>query len=167
MSETRDINGRSRGHDDNATKKRSVLVFLLWTTQVILAVLFLFAGSSKLVLSAEAMKGPIEFPLLFLRFIGVAEALGALGLILPGLLRIKPGLTPLAALGLTIIMVGATVLNFVSVGAPLAAFTFAVGCLTGFVAYGRWRLAPHKARPGSHEDSKKDDYAFKSISNES
>ena len=77
--------------------KRTVV--LLWIVQGLLALLFVFAGGMKLVLPIEAMKGPIELPGLFLRFIGVAEVLGAVGLILPSLLRIRPGLTPLAACG--------------------------------------------------------------------
>jgi len=77
---------------------------LLWIIQVLLALLFLFAGGTKLVLSPEAMAAmgspnQIILPSLFIRFIGVCEVLGALGLILPGLLRIRPALTPLAAAG--------------------------------------------------------------------
>ena len=75
--------------------------------QGVLASLFLFAGVMKLVLPIEAMAGPVALPGLFLRFIGVCEALGAVGLILPGLLRIHQELTPVAAAGLVIIMVGA------------------------------------------------------------
>src|SRR5262245_26633032 len=116
----------------------------------------------KLVMPIEQLTGALPMPGWFLRFLGVAEALGGLGLILPGLLRIKPGLTPLAALGLVIIMIGATVLNLITVGVPLAVFTFVVGCLAAFVAYGRWRLAPHKKRSTSD-----DDYALRSISSES
>ena len=66
----------------------------LWIIQSLLAALFLFAGAVKLVLPAEDLTGPIAFPILFLRFIGALEVLGALGLILPGLLRIRTGLTP-------------------------------------------------------------------------
>src|SRR5205809_2082144 len=82
----------------------------LWIVQSLLALLFFFAGGMKLVLPLEQLTGPITLPGPFLRFIGVAEVLGALGLILPALLRIRPGLTPLAAVGLVVIMVGATVL---------------------------------------------------------
>jgi hypothetical protein len=65
----------------------------------------------KLVLPVEAMAGPVGLPGLLLRVIGVCEALGAIGLILPGLLQIHRELTPLAAAGLVIIMVGATVIT--------------------------------------------------------
>ena len=83
----------------------------LWIVQALLALLFLFAGGMKLVLPLEKMAGPIPLPGLFLRFIGVCEVLGGLGLILPGLVGIRTGLTPLAAVGLVIIMVGATAMG--------------------------------------------------------
>src|SRR5437764_15271679 len=111
----------------------------LWIVQSLLALLFLFAGGMKLVLPLEQLTGPITLPGAFLRFIGLAEVLGALGLILPGLLRIRPGLTPLAAAGLVIIMVGATVTTLATMGAAPALFPLAVGLLAAVVAYGRWQ----------------------------
>ena len=80
-------------------------------------------------------------PGLFLRFLGVAEVLGAIGLILPGLLRIRPGLTPLAATGLVVIMIGATVITLATMGAAPAVIPLVVGLLAAFIAYGHWRLA--------------------------
>jgi hypothetical protein len=120
------------------------MTYALWIVQVLLALLFLFAGGVKLVLPIEEMTKQIALPGLFLRFIGVAEVLGALGLILPGLLRIRPGLTPLAAAGLVIIMIGATAVS-VAIGPVAAALIpLVVGLFAAFVAYGRWRLAPHR-----------------------
>lgn len=119
------------------------MTYALWIVQGLLAALFLFAGGMKLVLPIEEMTTQMEMPGLFLRFIGVAEVLGAVGLILPGLLRIRPGLTPLAAAGLVIIMAGATVLTLASGGGvAMALIPLLVGLLAAFVAYGRWRLAP-------------------------
>lgn len=120
------------------------MTYALWIVQVLLALLFLFAGGAKLVLPPEALNGPVPIPVLFLRFIGVCEVLGALGLMLPGLLQMRRGLTPLAAAGLLIIMIGATVINLVGGGVAVALITLAVGLLAAFVAYGRWRLAPHR-----------------------
>jgi uncharacterized membrane protein YphA (DoxX/SURF4 family) len=119
------------------------MTYALWIVQILLAAVFLFTGGMKLVLPLEQMSGgPVEMPGVFLRFIGVAEVLGALGLILPALLRIRPGLTPLAAAGLVIIMIGAIVTTLV-VGERVAAMiSLVVGLLAAFVAYGRWRLAP-------------------------
>jgi hypothetical protein len=124
-------------HLDGSTKKRSGVVYALWTIQVLLALLFLFAGVAKLVMPAEAMKGPVAIPVLFLRFIGVCEVLGALGLILPGLLRIRQELTWLAASGLVIIMIGATVVNLMGGLIVIAVVTAITGLLAAFVAYKR------------------------------
>jgi hypothetical protein len=115
---------------------------LLWTLQSLLTVMFLLSGGSKLVLPLEEMTGPIELPGLFLRFIGVAEVLGAIGLMLPGLFRIRPGLTPLAAAGLAIITAGATVITVMGGQAAVALFPLLVCLLSVSVAYGRWRMAP-------------------------
>ena len=117
----------------------------LWGVQGLLAALFLFAGGMKLVMSLEAMKGPVELPGFFLRFIGVAEVLGAVGLILPQALRIKQFLTPLAAAGLVIIMIGATTISVATMGVGAAVMPFVVGVLAATVAYRRWQPAPRAA----------------------
>ena len=122
------------------------MTYALWTVQGLLALIFLFAGGMKLVLPLEKLTEQLPLPGLFVRFIGVAELLGAIGLILPGLLRIRPGLTPLAAAGLVIIMIGATVLTLAGGDVALALIPLVVGLLSAFVAYGRWRLAPHRGR---------------------
>ena len=111
----------------------------LWIVQGVLAALFLLAGVAKLVMAPEAMAGPVPLPTLLLRFIGVAEVLGAIGLILPWLLRIRPGLTPLAAAGLVIIMIGATVITAMGGTVAPALFPLGVGVLCAWVAYGRSR----------------------------
>jgi uncharacterized membrane protein YphA (DoxX/SURF4 family) len=113
----------------------------LWIIQSLLALLFLWAGGMKLVLPIEEMTKEMPMPGWFLRFIGVAEVLGALGLLLPGLTRIRPGLTPLAAAGLVIIMIGATVVTLMTGDIVTALIPLVVGILAAFVAYGRWRLA--------------------------
>ena len=142
MTERRDIPNAVRNDGEGATRTSRKLTVTLWIIQVLLAALFLFAGGMKLVLPLEAMKGPVEFPGLFLRFIGVCEVLGGLGLVLPGLLRIKTGLTPLAAAGLVIIMIGATVTTMATGPVAPALVPLTVGVLAAFVAYGRWRMAP-------------------------
>jgi DoxX-like family len=73
------------------------------------------------------------------------------GLILPGRLRIRPGLTPLAAAGLVIIMLGATALGVVAGDVAMALIPLVVGLLAAFVAYGRWRLAPLRGRSGPRD----------------
>ena len=121
---------------------------VLWILQVLLALLFLFAGGTKLVMSAEALTQPttpnqVMLPVAFLRFIGVCEFLGGLGLVLPGLLKTRQYLTPLAALGLAIIMIGAVVFTVVGGAIPVALVNLVIVLLLLFIAYARWRVVPH------------------------
>ena len=115
---------------------------LLWIIQTLLALLFLFAGGAKLVMSAADLTAQTPLPAAFLRFIGVMEILGGLGLVLPGILRIRTELTALAAAGLVIIMIGAVVVTIQTMGLAMAILPFVTGALASFVAYGRWRVAP-------------------------
>ena len=112
---------------------------LLWVIQILLALLFVFAGVMKLIFPT-----PPEVPLpdLFLKFIGLCELLGALGLVLPGVFRRQQFLTPLAAIGLTNIMIGAVAVSLKLFGAKLAISPLITGLLCAFVAYGRWRVRP-------------------------
>src|ERR1700759_1362574 len=115
----------------------------LWTAQILVALLFLVAGSLKFIMPIEKMQqGPIVFPAAFLYFIGICECLGALGLILPGLTQIRTSLTPLAAVGLTIIMIGATTLSIVAMGFAGGILPGVVGITTTWIAYGRTRVVP-------------------------
>jgi uncharacterized membrane protein YphA (DoxX/SURF4 family) len=120
----------------------------LWIAQALLAAIFLFAGGMKLVLPIEEMtkQMPIPLPGWFLRFTGIVEVLGAIGVILPWLLRIRPGLTPLAAAGLVIVMIGATAYTLAAGDFASAPIPLVVGILAAFVAYGRWRLTPPSSR---------------------
>jgi len=117
----------------------------LWIVQWILALLFLFAGGVKLLMPADQMAEmtkQMQMSASFLRFIGVVEVLGGLGLILPGLLRIRTGLTPLAAAGLVLVMIGAVVVSIQTGPVVLAILPFVTGLLAAFVSYARWRKAP-------------------------
>jgi len=120
----------------------------LWVTQSALALTFLFAGSSKLIISGEEMTSQMDLgiPVWFLRFIGVCEVAGAVGLILPSISPIRTGLTPLAACGLIVIMVGAVTLTAISMGVAPATFPLAVGIAAAFVAYGRTHVASIASR---------------------
>ena len=110
---------------------------LLWTIQGLLAALFLFAGGMKLVTPTEVLAKQSGMPGPFLLFIGVAEILGGLGLILPGVTRIGRPLTSLAAAGLVIIMVGATVITLKTPQPATAAIPAVVGILAALIAIGR------------------------------
>ena len=117
-----------------ASRKTNVV---LWIIQVLLAALFLFAGGMKLIMPLAALEQQAHMSGVFLRFIGVCEFLGALGLIPPGLFRIRTGLTVLAASGLMIIMLGATVITTATASASMAVMPFMVGVFSALVAYGR------------------------------
>jgi hypothetical protein len=105
--------------------------------------LFLFAGGMKLLTPIEALSMMSPFPGEFIRFIGICEVLGAVGLILPYALRILPGLTALAAAGLVVIMVGATLTTLALGGGLLALPTLLFGLLAAVVAYGRRSPVSH------------------------
>ena len=122
------------------------MTYALWILQVLLGALFVFGGVVKLMMPIEELTKQVGMPGRFLQFISVAEVLGGLGLILPGLLRIAPGLTPLAAACLVIIMIGAVVVTLASGAVAAALLPLVVGLLLVFVAYGRWRLAPIRGR---------------------
>ena len=123
---------------------------VLWTLQVLLALFFgLASGLPKLILPMDALPMPLPLPEALLRFVGVAEVLGALGLVLPGLTHIRPGLTPLAAAGLVLVTIAATIYQFMAGQPESSVFAIAIGALAAFVAYGRWRLAPLSGRPAT------------------
>jgi uncharacterized membrane protein YphA (DoxX/SURF4 family) len=119
----------------------------LWILQVLLAAYFLWHGWLFLAPPAELVEiMNAEFAPWFRIFIGVAELLAAAGLILPGVTRILPWLTPLAAAGLMIVTASATVLHLSrgEIGSAISAAVFFA--LVTFVAYMRWKVKPISPR---------------------
>ena len=117
----------------------------LWIAQGLLAVTFMFGGVAKLTMPLDEIATMMGVPAAFIVFISVCEILGSLGMILPGLLKIKTGLTPLAAAGFVVIMAGATVMTLMGVGGAepaTAVIPLVLLALAAFVAYGRWQIAP-------------------------
>jgi putative oxidoreductase len=110
----------------------------LWIVQSLLAALFLMAGIFKLV-KPEMAK---DLPAGLVYFIGISETLGGVGILLPSILRIKPMLTPLAALGFSIILVLAAIFHIsrgeVSHVPPIVVFL----AMSVFVVWGRYKKAP-------------------------
>jgi uncharacterized membrane protein len=111
---------------------------ILWILQVLLALLFLFSGVVKFLMPADEMAKnmPSYLSLGFIYFIGVCEILGGIGLIVPWASGIMPKLTPVAAAGLVIIMIGAVVVT-VPMGVANAIVPAVAGLLLIFVALGR------------------------------
>jgi putative oxidoreductase len=115
----------------------------LWTAQIVLAIVFALAGGMKVSTpAAELAKMAPGFPLAFLRFIGIAELAGSIGIILPALTRIVPVLTPLASSGFVIVMASAGVLHLVRGQFGELAVVVVLGALAYFVAWGRFKRAP-------------------------
>lgn len=117
----------------------------LWVAQGLLAAAFFMAGFMKITtpiddLAANGMSFVNTFSEEMVRFIGISEVLGGIGLIFPALLRIKPILTPIAAIALTIVMVLAAIYH-ISVGEPPVP-NIILFSLAAFVAWGRLRKVP-------------------------
>jgi uncharacterized membrane protein YphA (DoxX/SURF4 family) len=116
---------------------------VLWVLQVLLALAFFAHGRIFLFPSADmvAMMNATLSPA-FRLFLGVAEVLAAIGLILPGLTRIQPWLISAAAAGLMVVMVGATVWHTIRHEPSSALITALLLVAATFVAYLRWRVQP-------------------------
>lgn len=120
----------------------------LWIAQALLAVAFGMAGMMKLTTPMEQLAAGMAWvqssPEALVRFIGLSEVAGALGMILPAATRIKPILTPLAAVGLVTIMVLAAGVHVSYGEAPIP--NVVLGGLAAFVAWGRYKKAPIAGR---------------------
>jgi hypothetical protein len=118
---------------------------LLWTAQGLLALFFAGAsGAPKLLLPPEMLPMPIPLPEAFIKFIGTCEVLGALGLILPGVTRIQPRLTTVAAACLALLTVCAATYQLLGQQPANAAFALVVGAIAASVAYGRGHTTPRR-----------------------
>lgn len=115
--------------------------YTLWVLQALLAALFIFSGVIKLISPIATLTAEIPLPGTLIQFIGVCEILGGLGLVLPGVFRIAKILTPIAAIGLIIIMIGAVVISIATVGVLTALMPLVVGILCFFVAKGRSKVS--------------------------
>jgi uncharacterized membrane protein YphA (DoxX/SURF4 family) len=121
---------------------------LLWFIQIFLAVQYLFHGwlfASPPAAWAEAIAASGLNPG-FRQFIGIAEILAAIGLVLPALTRILPWFTPLAALGLTVVMGSATIFHFGRNEVPSAISAVNLFMLVALTAYLRWKVVPIRSR---------------------
>jgi len=116
---------------------------LLWVVQTLLALAFLAHGILLLNPPPEiAAQMVAELPRWFWLFLGIAEVAAAIGLTLPGITRILPGLVPAAAAGVTFVMVSATIWHIVRNEISSAVITFVLLGMAVFVTYMRWRVHP-------------------------
>ncbi len=122
----------------------------LWILQALLASAFLATGLMKLALPVAQLAGQMpwvnDVPAFLVRFIGLAEVAGALGLILPALTRIRPNLTPLAAVGLILVMVFASAFHLSRGEGMMVPANLLLAAFAGVIAWGRTRKAPIQAR---------------------
>ena len=127
--------------------------YVLWVLQVLLGLAFVAAGFPKLIQPfaelAQQLAWVSDVPEGLVRFIGVAEVLGGLGLILPAATRILPWLTPVAAAGLALDMLLATLFHLVRGEGGVGVVPLLLGLLAALVAYGRWRMVPIRSRRAS------------------
>jgi uncharacterized membrane protein YphA (DoxX/SURF4 family) len=122
----------------------------LWIAQVLLAAMFGAAGAMKSTMPiatlAENMVWPGDLPALLVRFIGVSELAAGIGLLLPALTRVKPGLTPLAAAGLVVVMALAAIFHIMRGEWASLPINIILGGIAAFVAWGRTSRAPIEPR---------------------
>lgn len=118
----------------------------LWVAQILLAAGFGFSGFAKATAPVDQLTPMLAWvtavPEWLVRFIGVAELAGALGVLLPAATRVQPQLMPLAALGLAIIMVLAFLFHLSRGEMQALGINVILGALAAFVAWGRTRRAP-------------------------
>lgn len=122
-------------------KNNKVLNIGLWVAQVILFGMFAMAGFMKISQSisdlSQMLPWASEVPALLVRLIGLSEILGALGLLLPSILRVKPNLTPLAAIGLTVVMLLALIFHVTRGEFEAIGMNLILGLIAVFIAWGR------------------------------
>ena len=122
---------------------------VLWILQVLMGVYFVGVGVTHFIIPPglpAQMSWMYELTPALHWFSGIAEILGGLGLILPGLTKIQTRLTPLAGAGLVLVMAGATVYHLQRGEFQTIAFNVVLAVIVGFIAYGRWRLKPLAGR---------------------
>lgn len=129
--------------NNNASKPSRAWHIGLWIAQVLLALIFFMGGSTVLFTPVEKLAPTMSFvnyyPLAVVKFAGLSEMAGAIGLILPSLLRIKPVLTPLAAAGLLLVMILAVIYHLTHGEAARSGFPATLGVVAAFIAWGRYK----------------------------
>lgn len=128
------------------SNRPQALHIALWIAQIVLGGMFIMAGTMKstqpIAELSKTVPWSAQIPELLVRFIGVCELLGGIGLILPSILRIKPVLTPVAAIGLVIIMTFAMVYHISKDETNVIGFNAILGLVAAFIGWGRLKKAP-------------------------
>ena len=127
-------------------QRPKALHIILWVAQVILGSMFIMTGFMKLSQPIDQLSAMMpwagDVPALLVRFIGTAELLGGLGLILPAALRIKPELTAWAAVGLALVMIFALIFHVSRSEMQAIGMNVILAAIAAFIAWGRFKKAP-------------------------
>lgn len=127
-------------------QRSKALHISLWIAQVLLAAMFLMSGFMKVSQPIDQLSKMLPWTAQvsegLVRFIGASEILGAFGLMLPSLVRIQPKLTPIAAVGLALVMLFAAAFHISRGETPAIGMNFILIALAAFVAWGRFKKAP-------------------------
>jgi len=118
---------------------------VLWTAQILLA-LFFMSGTVMKFMPIQKISAIMpwmgQLPPLEVRLLGVVDLLGALGLILPAALKIRPMLTPWAAIGIIVLMICATIFHISRGEASVIGVNIVVIIVAIFIAWGRFKKVP-------------------------
>lgn len=129
---------------------KKTINILLWIAQVLLAALFIMVGLTKSFQPIEEIGKMLPWvnnsPAALVRFIGISELLGGIGLLLPSILRIQPRLTPLAALGLAVVMILATAFHIYRGEYEVIGMNIFIGLIAYFIYWGRTKKSPIDAK---------------------
>jgi len=128
------------------SNRPKALHIALSVAQIILGGMFIMAGMMKstqpIIDLSKSVPWTASVPVALVRFIGISELLGGIGLLLPSLLRIKPILTPVAAIGILLIMVFTMIYHIVNGETNVIGINIALGLVAAFIAWGRLKKAP-------------------------
>lgn len=134
----------------NQQQPTKVMHVTLWIAQGVLAATLLWAAYMKLFVPIAQLSAmwpwTAQIPALAVKLTGVVDLLGAVGLVLPAMLRIKPGLTPIAAVGIIVLMVCASVFHISRGEASVIGVNIFFTVVALFIAWGRWKKAPIVSR---------------------
>ena len=132
------------------TRPSKALNIILWIVQLLMAATLIWAAYAKWAMPADKLAAmwpwTSQHSPVLVKLTSVLDFPGRLGLVLPALLRIQPGLTPIAVIGLVLLMICATVFHVSRGGASQIGFNIVFALLAAFVAWGRRTKAPDRAK---------------------
>jgi len=127
----------------NQPRPSKAINVILWIAQIFLSACFIWAATMKLFQPIDKLSAmwpwTAQIPIAMVKLTGIIDLLAALGLILPGLLRIKPKLTPFTAIGVIVLMVCASIFHILRGEACVIAVNIVFAVIAAFIAWGRFK----------------------------